>query len=90
MGLFPLFPPPILNRVKNGLTDFRPAKTIKKEKDRFHCFIVSSVEVTCIVTVIILENMFGDIKISCFYQQGNRGGEIVLLSLHVNGQHQPP
>ena len=28
--------PPILNRVKNELTDSRPVKTIKKEKYRFH------------------------------------------------------
>ena len=61
----------ILNRVKNDLADSRQ-KTIKKVKYRFHCFIVCSVEVTCIVTVIILENTFGDIKISCFYLRGNR------------------
>ena len=82
-GLFALSPPPILNRVKNELTDSRPVKTIKKEKDRFHCFIASRAEVIRIVTVIILEDMFGDIKISCFYRRGNRGGEIVLLSLLV-------
>ena len=42
-GLFALSPPPILNRVKNELADSRPMKTIKKEKDSFHCFIVCSV-----------------------------------------------
>ena len=42
-GLFALSPPPILNRVKNELADSRPVKIIKKEKDRFHCFIVCSV-----------------------------------------------
>ena len=61
-----------LNSVKKDLADSRPVKTIKKEKYRFHYFIVCSVEVTCIVTVIILENTFGDIKISCFYLRGNR------------------
>ena len=61
-GLFALSPPPILNRVKNEFTDSRSAKTIKKEKDRFHCFIACSVEVICSVTVIKLENMFGDIQ----------------------------
>ena len=42
-GLFALSPPPILNRVRNELADSRPVKTIKKEKDRFHCFTVCSV-----------------------------------------------
>ena len=41
--LFALSPSPILNRVKNESADSRPVKTIKKEKDRFHCFIVCSV-----------------------------------------------
>ena len=55
-------PPPILNRAKGKLTDSRSVKTIKKEKYRFHWFIDYIVEVICIVTVIILENMFGNIK----------------------------
>ena len=58
-------------------------KAIKKEKYRLHYFNVRNVEVTCIATIIILENMFGDIKISCFYLRENRGGENALLSLHV-------
>ena len=59
------FPPsPILNRVESELTNSRPVKTIKKEKYRFYCFIACNVEVTCIVTVIILGNMFGNIKLA--------------------------
>ena len=54
-----------------------------KGKSRFRCFIACSVKVTCIVTIIVLENMFGNIKINSFYLRGNRGGEIALLSLHV-------
>ena len=48
-----------------------------------HYLIACSVELTCIVTIIILENTFGNIKINCFYLRGNRVGEIALLSLHV-------
>ena len=51
-----------MNSVKNELTDSRPVKTIKKERGRFHCFIASNLEVTCIATVIILENMIGNLK----------------------------
>ena len=76
-------PPPIRNSIKNDLADFRPVKTIKKEKYNFHYLIACSVELTCSVTVIILENTFGNIKINCFYLRGNKVGEIVLLSLHV-------
>ena len=57
---------PMLNRVKNYLADSRLMKTIKKEKYRFHYFIVCSVEVTCIVTVIILANAFWNIKSAAF------------------------
>ena len=65
------FPPaPILN-------------SVKKEKYRFHYLIACSAELSCTVTVIMLENTFGNIKISCFYLRGNRAGEIALLSLHV-------
>ena len=55
-------PPPILNRIESELTDSRSVKTIKKNKYRFHCLIDWSVEVTYIVTAIILENMFGNIN----------------------------
>ena len=44
----------------------RPVKTIKKEIYMIHCFIACSVEVICIVTVIILENMFWNIKSAVF------------------------
>ena len=76
-------PPPILNRVKNDLADSHPVKTIKKEKYMFHYLIVCSLELTCTVTFIILENTFGNIKINCFYLRRNRVGEIALMSLHV-------
>ena len=74
---------PILNSVKNDLADARPVKTIKKEKHRFHYLTTWNVELTCIVTVIILENTFQNIKINCFYPRENKVGEIALLSLHV-------
>ena len=65
------FPPrPILNGVTNDLADCCPVKTIKKEKYRFHYLIAYTVELTCTVTVIILENTFGKIKINCFYLRG--------------------
>ena len=63
-------PPLILNRAKGKSTDSRSVKTIKIEKQRFHWFIDCSVEVTCIVTVIILENMFGNIKSAVFTYEG--------------------
>ena len=75
--------PPILSSVESELTDSRPVKTIKMGKCRFHCFIMRSVEVTCIATFIILENMFGNIKPDVFYLRGKRGERIVLLSLDV-------
>ena len=62
-------PLPILNRAKDNLTDSHSVKTIKKKKYNFHWFIDCSVEVTCIVTVIVLENIFGKI---------NRGGECAV------------
>ena len=61
---------PIFNRVKNYLADSRPMKAIKKEKYRFHYFIGCSVEVTCIVTVIILANVFWNIKSAAFTYGG--------------------
>ena len=75
--------PPILNSVKNDLTDSCPVKTIKKEKYRFHYLIACSVKLTCIVTVIILKNTFGNIKINCFYLRelgrGNCAVELACL-----------
>ena len=76
-------PSPILNRVQNELTHSSPVKTIKKEKYIIHCFIACSAEVTCIVTIIILENMFWNIKSAFFSLWGNRGRGNLLLSLHV-------
>ena len=82
-NLFALPPPPILNRVQNELTHSHPVKTIKKEKYIIHCSTACSVEVTCIVTIIILENMFWHIKSAFFSLWGNRGRGNLLLSLHV-------
>ena len=45
---------------------------ILKKKYRFHCFTDISVEVTCNVTVVILEYMFGNIK-SAFSIYGGIG-----------------
>ena len=73
--LFALPPSPILNRVESELKDSRPVKTIKKEKYRFHYFIACSVEVTCIVTAIKLENMFWNIKSAAFTYRGIGEGE---------------
>ena len=42
-------------------------KTIKMEKYWFHYLIAWSVELTCIVTVIILENTFGNISTAFTY-----------------------
>ena len=67
--------PPILNRVESELRDLRSVKTIKKKKYRFHCFIACSVEVTCIVTVIVLENMFENNKSALFIYGGIGEGE---------------
>ena len=79
-NLSTLLLPPILNRVKNELADSRPVKTIKKEKYRFHYFIACSKELTCINTIIILENMFWNIK-SVVFTYAGKG--ILLLSLLV-------
>ena len=76
-------PPSILNSVKNDLADSPPVQTIKKEKYRFHYLIDSSVELTYIAAVIILINMFGNMKINCIYLRRNTVAEIVLFSLHV-------
>ena len=59
-------PPPILNRIESELEHSLPVKTIKKEKDSFHCFIDCSKESICFITAIILENMFGNIKLALF------------------------
>ena len=78
------FPPlPILNSIKNDLADSRPVKNIKKETYSFNYLIACGVELTCIVTIIILENTFGNIKINCLYLRGNRVGKIALMSLHI-------
>ena len=79
-NLFALPPPDILNRVKNKLIDSRLMKIIKKEKYRSHYFIACSEEVTYIITIIILENMFWNIN-QLFLPTGEK--EILLLSLHV-------
>ena len=55
-------------------------KIIKKEKYRSHYFIACSEEVTYIITIIILENMFWNIN-QLFLPTGEK--EILLLSLHV-------
>ena len=81
--LFALSPSPILNNVKHDLADFRPVKTIKKQKCRFYDLLACSVELTFIVPVIILGNTFGSIKINCVFLRGDRVGEIALWSLHV-------
>ena len=73
---FSLPPPLILNRFESELKDSRPVKTIKKGKYRFHSFIDCSVEVTCIVTVIILENMFWNTKSVVFTYGGIGEGEL--------------
>ena len=57
---------PILNRVQNELTHARPVKTTEKEKYMINCFIACSAEVTCIVTVITLANMFCNINSTVF------------------------
>ena len=54
-------------------------KTIKKEKYMFHYFIACSVEVTCIVTVIILENSFRNIE-SAVFTYGEIGEEECAFS----------
>ena len=82
-NLSTLLLPPILNRVKNELADSRPVKTIKKEKYRFHYFIACSEEVTCIVTIIILVNMFWDNKSAVFTygEIGSSAVELVCLQM---------
>ena len=90
-NLFALPPPPILNRVKNELADSRPVKTIKKEKYRFHYFIACSVEVTCIVTIIILERLFWNIRSAVFSYKGIEEEEFGCWAcIFVDAQYQPP
>ena len=61
-GNFSALPPsPVLNRAESELKDSCPVKTIKKEKYRFHYFLACNLEVVCIFTAIMLENMFWDI-----------------------------
>ena len=91
MNVFALFPPAILNRVESELKDFHPVKTNKTEKYRFHCFIDCIVEVTCTVTVIILESMFWKIKSVAFTYGGIEIGEFCCWAgMFVNAQYQPP
>ena len=80
---FALPPPTILNRVENESADSRPVKTIKKRKDRFHYFIACSEEVTCIVTIIILENMFWNIKSADFTYGGTGNSDVELACLQI-------
>ena len=84
-NLLALPPPPILNKVESELTHSCSVKTIKKVKYRFHWFIVCSVEVTCIVTVIILQNMILNIKSAVFtygeYGKGNSAVELACLQM---------
>ena len=61
------------------MADPRTVKTIKKEKYRFHYFIACSEEVTCIVTIIILENMFWNIE-SVVLTYGGKGNSAVELA----------
>ena len=85
---FCTLPPLTLSRVESELKDSRPMKTIKKEKYRFHYFIDCCVEVTCIVTAIIQENMFWNIKSVVFTYGGiGEGNSAVELA---NAQYQPP
>ena len=84
-------PPPILNRVESELTDSRPVKTITKKKYRLQFFIDCSVEVTCIVTVIILENMFANINLAVFnYRRIGEGQMFCWGCMFVDAQYQPP
>ena len=82
-NLFALPPPLILNKVKNELADSHPLKTIKKEKYRFYYFIPCSEDVTCIVTIIILENMFWSIKSAVFTYVGIRNSAAELACLQM-------
>ena len=61
-----------------GLFGIPPSRSVKT----ITCSCVQC-ELTCIITITILENVLGNIKISCFYLRENRGREIVLLRLHV-------
>ena len=68
-------PAPFLNRVESELKETRSMKTIKNGKYRFHYFIACSVKVSCIVTAIMLENMFWNIKSAVFTYGGIGEGE---------------
>ena len=58
-------------------------KPLKRKNISFIASLTCSVEINCIVTVIILENVFGNIKSAVFTYRGIGKGENVLLSLHV-------
>ena len=62
---------------------------VLKKKYGFHCFNDFSVEVICNVTVIILENMFGNINSAAFIYGGIEEGECAvelacLQMLHIS------
>ena len=56
-------------------------KTIKKKKYRFRGFIDCSVEVNCIFSVIILEDMFGNMESTVFTYGGIRGVELACFQM---------
>ena len=83
--------PAILNKVQNEFTHSRPVKTIKKEKHMIHCFIVCSAHVNCIVIVIILEDMFLNVKSAVFTHGVIGEGEFCSSAcMFADAQHQSP
>ena len=83
LNLFALPPPPILNRVKNELADCRPVKSIKKKKYRLNYFVACREEVTYIVTIIILENLFWNIKSAVFTNGGKVNSAVELACFQM-------
>ena len=65
------------------MADPRTVKIIKKEKYMFHYFIACSEEVTCIVTIIILENMFWNIESVALIYGGKGNSAVELACLQV-------
>ena len=89
-NLFAL-PPPILNRVENEFAECLPVNTIKKVKYQFDYFIACSVEVAFIFIIIILENMFWNIKSAVFTNGGIGEGEFCCWTcMFANTKYQPP
>ena len=72
-----------MDRAKNKLAVSRPVQTIKKEKYRFHYFIAFSKEVTCIVTIIMLENMFWNINSAVFTYEGIENSAVKFACLQM-------